>query len=60
MQHLNNLEILLLARILKMFEDMGASVIELEIEKRKFITDPNLIYAWANTLHIGNKNAAKF
>jgi len=47
---LNKQEIYLMARVLKAFEDMGASMIDLDAEKNKFENNPNLIYDWANTL----------
>lgn len=50
MQHLDKNDIILLARILKAFEDMGASPEELVKEAASLADKPNLIYDWGITL----------
>ena len=50
MQHLNKTEIFLLARVLKAFEDMGASPEQLVREAANLANKPNLICDWAITL----------
>lgn len=52
MQHLDKNDLYLLARILKAFEDMGASPEDLVKEAANLATKPNLIYDWAITLDL--------